>query len=204
MISSWCTPDTDSLKLKEGFDKKVILNYNKSVVEKIKNVCKELDLEFEMFEPKDIEGEPHLLGVFDCDGEYKEFITQGAKKYAYIKNVKKSKVKPKSNVIKDYGTNCDVLEITVSGVPKEGAKCLKSLDEFRDDLEFTFNNTNKNILFYSENQQEIDMTDYQGNVYHVNDKSGCCLVPTTYKLSKALEYTDLLDEESSRRAIFNE
>lgn len=196
--------DTDSCKLKEGFDKKVILNYNKSVVEKIKQVCKDLDLNFEDFEPEDVEGNKHLLGVFDLDGEYKQFITQGAKKYAYIKQVKKSKVKPKANVIKDYGASCDVLEITVSGVPKEGAKQIKSLEEFKDDLEFTFENTNKNILFYSEEQQPVEMVDYLGNIATVTDKSGCCLVPTTYKLKKALEYTYLLSEESSRRAIYNE
>ena len=204
MTSFWCIPDTDSLKLREGFDKKVILNYNKRVVEKIKQVCKDLDLDFELFEPEDIKGEKHLLGVFDNDGEYKEFITQGAKKYAYIKTMKKSKVKPKANVIKDYGATCDVLEITVSGVPKEGARELKCLEDFKDDLEFKFANTNKNILFYSENQKDVDVTDYQGNTYHVDDKSGCCLVPTTYKLSKALEYCELLDDESSKRSVFNE
>lgn len=196
--------DTDSLKLREGFDKKVILNYNKSVVKKIKQVCEDLNLDFELFEPEDVNGEKHLLGVFDNDGEYKEFITQGAKKYAYIKNVKKSKVKKGANVVHDYGATCDVLEITVSGVPKEGAKELKCLEDFKDDLEFKFQTTNKNILFYTEQQMEIDITDYQGKTYHVNDKSGCCLVPTTYKLSKALEYCELLDEESSRRAVFNE
>lgn len=196
--------DTDSVKVKEGFDKNVILNYNKSVVNKIKQVCSDLDLNFEDFEPVDVKGNKHLLGEFDNDGNYKEFITQGAKKYAYIKNVKKSKVKPKSNVVKDYGATCDVLEITVSGVPKEGSKQIKCLEEFKDDLEFTFENTNKNILFYCENQEPVDLVDYLGNIVKANDKSGCCLVPTTYTLSKALEYSYLLNEESTERAIYYE
>lgn len=74
MISSLCIPDTDSLKLREGFDKNVIIDYNKSVVKKIQQVCDDLDLDFELYEPTDIKGEKHLLGVFDCDGEYKEFL----------------------------------------------------------------------------------------------------------------------------------
>lgn len=196
--------DTDSCKVLEGFDKNVILNYNKSVVNKIKQVCKDLNLNFEDFEPVDIKGNKHLLGEFDNDGNYKDFITQGAKKYAYVKNVKKSKVKPKSNVIADYGTTCDVLEITVSGVPKEGARQIKSLEEFKDDLEFKYENTNKNILFYAENQEPVEITDFQGNTVKVDDKSGCCLVPTTYTLGKALEYAYLLDQESTERAIYNE
>ena len=205
-----CYCDTDSCKLTEGFDKKVILNYNKNVVERIKQVCKDLNIEYEKFEPEDIEGNKHLLGEFDCETDkgnkftYKFFVTQGAKKYAYIKQVKKSKIKKGANVVADYGTSCDVLEITVSGVPKKGAKQLKSLEDFKDDLEFTYENTNKNVLFYCENQQPIELTDFQGNTVIVTDKSGCCLVPTTYTLKKSLEYAYLLDEESTERAVYNE
>ena len=196
--------DTDSLKLKEGFDINVILNYNKSVVNKIKQVCKDLDLNYEDFEPKDIKGIKHLIGAFDKDGSYKFFRSNGAKKYAYIKEIKKEKVKETTNVVKDYGATCDVLEITVSGVPKEGARDLHSLEEFTDDLEFTYKNTNKNVLFYCENQEPIEITDYQGNVSIVNDKSGCCLIPTTYKMAKAFEYTNLLYDQASERAKYYE
>lgn len=51
--------------------------------------------------PKDVKGKTRMLGVFDHDADYKEFITQGAKKYAYRD--------------KKYGE----IHITVSGVPKE-------------------------------------------------------------------------------------
>ena len=55
------------MKLREGFDNNVIINYNKSVVEKLKKVASKLNIAFEMFEPKDSKGEKHLLGVFDND-----------------------------------------------------------------------------------------------------------------------------------------
>lgn len=72
--------DTDSLKVLEGYDKEVIDSYNKYVINKIKKVSKHLDIPFEKFAPKDSKGESHILGVFDCDGIYEDFIEQGAKK----------------------------------------------------------------------------------------------------------------------------
>ena len=33
---------------------------------------------------------------------------------------------------------------------------------------------------------------------------GCCLVPTTYILGKALEYADLISDNSSKRAKYKE
>jgi hypothetical protein len=94
------------------------------------------------------------------------------------------------------------IEITVSGVPKSGAKCLHSLEEFRDDLVFDYKYTNKNTLMYNDNQAPFDLVDYNGVKYNVTDKSGVCLLPTTYKLGKALEYANLLIDNSSARAKF--
>ena len=72
--------DTDSLKLRDGFDIEVINNYNKSVTEKIKKVSNELEIDINKFCPTDSKGIKHELGVFDHDGFYKEFITQRCKK----------------------------------------------------------------------------------------------------------------------------
>lgn len=181
--------DTDSIKLVQGYDKSIFDKYNKSVEEKIKYVCKVRGIDFERYAPSDIKGIPHLLGVFECETgkgrsvTYDNFITQGAKKYA-------------------YETDGDI-HVTVSGVPKAGgAKCLKSLDEFRDDLVFDFENTNKLTLFYNDNQESYTITDYLGNSYKVTDKSGICMIPTTYKLGKALDYIELITEQSSERAKF--
>lgn len=72
--------DTDSMKLKNGYDKKVIDDYNKFVENKLKYVSKILDIDYEKYEPTDSKGKKHLLGVFDNDGEYAEFITQRCEK----------------------------------------------------------------------------------------------------------------------------
>lgn len=106
------------MKLKEGYDKKVIEKYNNFVISKIKYVSKLLDIPYEKFAPKDSEGESHILGVFENDGKYDEFITQGAKKYAYTKWIDKKKVKPDMNIQETKGDKVKILEITVAGVPK--------------------------------------------------------------------------------------
>jgi hypothetical protein len=181
--------DTDSCKVVQGYDRSVFERYNETVVEKIKKVCKDRGIDYERYCPCDIKGNPHLLGVFECETgkgrsvTYDEFITQGAKKYAY----------------KVDGE----IHVTVSGVPKDGgAKCLKSLDEFRDDLVFDFEHTNKLTLAYNDEQMPVSITDYLGNSYIVTDKSGICMLPTTYKLGKALDYAELIGDSSTERAKF--
>ena len=57
---------------------------------------------------------------------------------------------------------------------------------------------------YCENQEKNVIIDYEGNEYEVDDKSGCCLAPTTYVLGKALEYSDLMSDNSSKRAKYKE
>ena len=184
--------DTDSLKLEDGFDVEVINKYNRSVIEKIKKVCSELDLPIEKFMCKDSKGIVHTLGLFEneskkgCKYTYDEFITQGAKKYAYIDSEDKK------------------IHITVSGVPKSGAVCLKKLEDFKDDFVFEFKYTNKNIVYYNDDMNPFILTDYHGKKKMVNEKYGCCLLPTTYSLGKSEEYRDLITDFSSKHAEFFE
>ena len=178
--------DTDSLKLRKGFDINIIKEYNKNVVNIIKRTSKELDIELEKFSPKDSDGIEHMLGLFEHDASYDKFITQGAKKYAYI------------------DSNDKEIHITVSGVPKKGAKALKKLEDFRDNFIFKYEDTGKNLLIYNDEMESFELTDYQGNKEIVNAKYGCSLIPTTYELGKSEEYAYLISDDSSKRAIFKE
>lgn len=119
-------------------------------------------------------------------GKYLKFITQGAKKYAYIDSDDKQ------------------IHITVSGVPKKGSNGLKRLEDFKDDFVFRFEDTGKLMMMYNDNQQEFYLKDYQGNIEKVNSKFGCALIPTTYELGKSQEYMELISNESSTRARFKE
>lgn len=202
----WCIPDTDSLKLLEGYDKSVIDNYNKNVLKTIKKVCKELSLDEEDFSPVDIYGEKHTLGLWDFDGFYEEFKTLGAKKYAYITkmNIEKARKKGTYNIIRTRGDTAVCLGITVSGVPKTGAKALNNLQDFKDDLIFPYKYTNKNILMYNDEQIPVHITDYKRKIYYATEKIGACIVPAVYTLSMADEYSSLVKDESSPRARYKE
>lgn len=176
--------DTDSCKLVEGYDKNVFIDYNKSVEERINFVAKVLKLDVNKYAPFDIKGNVHMMGLFEKECTYQEFITQGAKKYAY-------KIDGK-------------IHITVAGVPKKGAAALKSLDDFRDNFIFNYKDTEKNLVLYTEEQSPIEVEDYLGLKYLITDRSGCCILPNTYKLSKSLDYANLVSDDSSARARFKE
>lgn len=124
------------------------------------------------------------MGVFDEEKPYQEFVTQGAKKYAYKQD--------------------DKIHITVAGVPKKGSKQLKDLNEFKDDFVFDFEFTEKQMLMYNDEQEPFILTDYLGQKYEVTDKHGICFVPATYTLGKSLEYAELINDNSSSRAKFKE
>lgn len=87
---------------------------------------------------------------------------------------------------------------------KSGAKALKSLNDFNDDFVFKHEDTNKNLLIYNDEMEQFELEDYQGNKEILNNKYGCVLIPTTYVLGKSLEYSELISDDSSERAIFNE
>lgn len=183
--------DTDSIKLIQGYDVNIINKYNETVKTKIENVSKLLKIDISKYKPTDKKGREHLIGLFEYENDnvdnkysYDKFITQGAKKYA-------------------YETNGEI-HITVSGVPKKGAIRLKDLSDFQDGLVFKFKDTNKLLLFYVDNQEQHLMTDYQGNTVIIKDKTGCSLMPNSYTLGKALDYTELLSDLSSKRSIYKE
>ena len=182
--------DTDSIKLLPGYDKSIFTEYNKSVIERLKAVSDTLNIDYDRFSPEDIKGESHTLGVFESETDkgrehtYDRFITQGAKKYAV-----------------QIG---DKIKITVAGVPKKAGKSLERLEDFRDNYVFNFKDTNKLLIVYVEDMQKQTIKDYLGIEYEATDKTGCCLLPTTYVLGKAIEYANLISDNSSNRARFKE
>lgn len=192
--------DTDSIKLIDGYDKDVFKKYNKTVEDRIFYVSNALRIPIEKFAPTDIHGKKHMLGLFEFEGNglgdytYKKFITQGAKKYAYVRDEKE----------KDGTITKDKISITVAGVPKAGAGCLKRLEDFRDDLVFDYETTKKKMLMYNDEQEEVMLEDYQGHVVKVNERSGACILPTTYVLGKSNDYASLLTDNSSKRARYKE
>lgn len=116
----------------------------------------------------DATGKRHWMGVYECEGHYDEFITLGAKRYAY--------------------TDSKGLHMTVSGVDKKkGARELKTLDNFYD-----------GFVFYNSGKTESDYVDapvsdriiVDGNIIEIT--SYVIIRDTTYTLGLSNAYRNLL------------
>lgn len=120
---------------------------------------------------KDCHGVIHYMGVYEYEGEYDEFITWGAKKYAYRKRGK--------------------LGITVSGVnKKKGAIELEErggLESFLPDFTFTMGGGVEVIY----NDHETVSIQIEGR--EVKLTSNVAIVQSTYTLGITDEYQNLLE-----------
>lgn len=120
---------------------------------------------------KDRKGITHFMGMYENDGYYDEFITYGAKKYAYV-------IKGKLGItIAGVNKNLGAEELTASG----GLKKLKIGYIFKKagGLEMTYNDDC--FGWYKKDGHTVYIT---RNIYVHN---------STYKLSVTTEYADLIE-----------
>lgn len=165
MADQWLYSDTDSCYLiKPNVEK--INQYNKE----IENLYKSLG-----YPEIKINGKPYIPGKAEPDGQYTEFITLGAKRYA-------CRISP------------DEIKITVAGVPKKaGASCMENdLGNFRPGFNFPGEKTGKktHTYFFTESIK----TDSNGN--ELGDSID--LSPCDYLLDKTSVYRnfdDLITDE---------
>lgn len=170
--------DTDSIKGIGERVKEYVEGYNKEVIERLKQSSIDNDLPLELYIPRDKKGIEYPLGVFDNEtkkGLYKEFITLGAKKYAY----------------KDSNNK---LHITVAGVSKKAVVGLRSLKDFNKQLVFYPECTGKLTHYYTDNQPDISYTDCDGNRYTCKQHHAIILQPTSYSMSITPIYERLINE----------
>ena len=154
--------DTDSVKfIDEGTVD--FTQYNKArKMESIKNggCC------------KDPSGHMQYLGLYDYEGTYKQFITLGAKKYAYVDQDNK-------------------LHITVAGCGKSaGAKELAArggINSFREG--FTFYEAGGTESMYNDIKEQFKLN-IDGNL--LNIVSNVLIRPSTYTLGITGEYEKIL------------
>ena len=122
---------------------------------------------------EDVSGKVHYMGVFEPDGEYKRFITLGAKRYAYED---------------DQG-----LHITISGVSKKaGARELEKLENMKPG--FMFQKSGKTASRYvDEPYTDIFwMKDDNGKQNYIEVTPYILIEETTYLMSLTDEYMDLI------------
>ena len=174
--------DTDSIK-GIGDASAVVDAYNKEVIERLKESSTHNNIPLEWYMPKDINGNVHPLGVFECEtvndkGEmelYKSFKTLGAKKYI-------------------YETNDGVLHMTVSGVRKKAVTALKNIDDFADGFVFDYEHADKLLHTYIDDQPPITYTDADVKRYTSVQKHSIVLQPTTYTLCITDDYETLINQ----------
>ena len=120
-----------------------------------------------------------LLPMFESDGHYDQFITQGAKRYAYMTD--------------------GHIGVTVAGVSKKvnektgipfAVEELKSLDRFR--VGMTWRKAGGTISVYND-ADDFDYTDpATGKTIHIT--KNVAIVPSTYVMTYAKDYRLLLNE----------
>ena len=128
----------------------------------------------------DMNGKRHYIGVFEADGHYKQFITQGAKRYAYIK---------------DDGH----MGVTVAGVSTQinedtgesfAVEELKTLKRFKPGMKWVRAGGTQAVY---NDADDFDYTDPDtGNVVHIS--KNVAVIPSTYIMTHSRDYSLLLKE----------
>ena len=166
--------DTDSIKC-FGEVSDIFEEYNKQTDFKLHKTASALGLDYMKTRPQTVKGERKPLGHFCYEETYKEFKTLGAKKY----------------LVKD---DKNKLHLTLAGVSKTGVKALKNLDEFKRGFTFGYDHSGKKLLYYGENQPDIEVVDCYGVKGTLTGVNGVCLTPCRYSLGITPEYFEYLGE----------
>ena len=165
--------DTDSIKGTGKEVKAIVEEYNKTVIENLKQFSKDNDIDISYYMPKDDKGNERPLGVFEYEETYSKFVTLGQKKYCY----------------EDQKGN---LHLTVSGVRKDAVKQLKSIEDFKVGTVFNYENAKKLTHYYMNEQQPFTYKDKDGNYYTSRQRHSIVLQPTTYSLGISGDYENFL------------
>lgn len=126
----------------------------------------------------DRKGVAHYMGVFEYEGTYDQFITQGAKRYAYVMDGK--------------------MGVTVSGVskkinPKTGIPI--TVEELKDLKNF------KDGMIWHESAASLTVYNDDDNFYYQVDEDrgvmitpNIAILPNTYQMGFSKDYTALLQD----------
>ena len=137
----------------------------------------------------DMNGQRHFIGVFEQDAHYQFFITQGAKRYAFIKDNGRMGVTV-------AGVSTAIDEKT-EWIDKDGKKYnpsfaveeLKSLDRFKPGM--IWKAAGGTTAVYNDNDDFYYTDQETGKKVHIT--KNVAIIPTTYDMTYAKDYKLLLD-----------
>lgn len=192
--------DTDSIKFvgdhDDWFDRK-----NKEIEIKVKAAMTHHRLPMDYAEPLTVKGKKVLIGLWDREDKYTTFKTLGAKRYMtcieseYVTSTR-SNYKPVRLTSRKY-------ELTVSGVTKKAIEYLKTFEDpfqaFNTNLSIPAEWTGKLTHDYIDRPFRAVITDYQGNVCEVFEKTSVHLEPVEYSMTDDYAFNCWLDDVRRRR-----
>ena len=128
----------------------------------------------------DMKGNRHYIGMFEADGHYQQFITQGAKRYAYIDDNKQMHVTV-------AGVSTAINEKTgISFAVEE----LKTLKRFKPGMKWTAAGGTQAVY---NDADDLMYTDPEtGKQVHIT--KNVSIIPTTYVMTHSRDYRLLLSQ----------
>ena len=176
--------DTDSAKILHPRKyTELFAAADKQTAEQLDAMCIYYGIPVSDTTPATKKGVKKPLGAWDYEGTYYEYITLGAKRYAY------------RNAPKSAG---GAVNITVSGVPKSAAKNMRDIYEFCDGYEFDRATCGKQLVYY------LDGNNYMptfADGYTVTNPYAMCLRKNGYRLTLTCEYNTLINAFKSLHNI---
>lgn len=173
--------DTDSVYVDNCDKVREIMNEeNEKVAESMRDAAEHLEIDYDELQPKNPKGVRYPLGAWEIDGEYEEFKTLGAKRYA-------------------CRTPDGKFSITCSGINKQmGSEYVESIggmDAFATGLIIPKEKSGRNIARYSKPGESftLEVTDYQGNVEEVTQKGWVHIETTESSLTVADEFQKFVE-----------
>lgn len=176
--------DTDSIKLLNYEKHKPYIEwYDNMTMKKLAAMCDYYKLDKKLLSPKNKDGVPSKLGLWDYEGTYERFKTLGAKRYLVQEG--------------------DKLYLTVAGLSKQNGvnymieQCNgdyeKVFDMFNDQLYVPAERTGKMTHTYIDYEMTYVIKDYLGEYSIINTKSGVHLEPCDFTLSISQQYGKFLN-----------
>ena len=138
----------------------------------------------------DMHGNRHYIGVFESDGHYRQFITQGAKRYAYIKDNGRMGVTV-------AGVSTDIDEETKfkddNGEkynPSFAVEELKTLERFQPGM--IWKKAGGTMAVYNDADSYDYVDNETGNTVRIS--KNVAIIPTTYEMTHSRDYSLLLSK----------
>ena len=170
--------DTDSIKfLNLDAHKAYIEDYNSSIIKKCTECLEHWDLDPAMLAPKNRKGEVKQIGIWDYEGKYDHFKTNGCKRYL-------------TEIGGEFDLTCAGLgeDKGIAELTRNGTNVDDVFARFNDDFKVDAENSGKLAHFYNDDPFEIEVVDYLGKRGKISCNSCCVLFPVAFSVNGNEEY----------------